>query len=444
MIFYTSGIGEHDRPMKWKEFFRIPPALRHRKFALLWAGLLISIAGTQMQAWSIYWHLRTLSDQPIVVSGVGIARLIPILIFALVGGLVADTFNRRRVLFITQSSMILTALALGYLTFTGTITIWSIYLLSAVQGIAISFDSPSRQSLITNLVPREDLPSAFGLQSIAANTGAIIGPALSGLVIATLGQEWTYWINAISFVAVIAALVMMGKVEREATDAAGQPIDRSQMPKKKIDFSGIPVGIRFILKQPIIFSSMILDFFATFFSSANTLLPFVARDILNVGAIGYGWLSAAQSVGSVAVAFYLAQKTKLRNQGKLLISGVTAFGLATIVFGLSRNYALTFASLILVGAGDAISTVLRNTIRQLQTPDHLRGRMISISQIFFAGGPRLGEIEAGAVAQALGIPFAIISGGIGCIASVVFVVLKWPGLRKYNGDEHLANHQNSS
>ncbi len=418
--------------MNLHEFFRIPPALRHRKFFLLWAGLLVSTAGSQMQAWSIYWHLRTLSDQPLVVSGVGLARFIPIIIFALIGGLVADTFNRRNVMFLTQTTMLLTAMALGLLTYFKVIGIWSIYIITAINGIVISFDSPARQSLISNLVPREDLQSAFGLQSIAANTGAIIGPALSGLVIATLGQQWTYWINAISFLAVLVALVMMGKVEK----AAREPEIR-QLPSafKKLDFSGIPIGIRFILRQPIILSSMIMDFFASFFSSAETLLPFVATDILGVGVIGYGWLSAAQSIGSVTVALILTQTTHLRKQGKLLLWGVTAFGLATIVFGLSRSFALTFAALVLVGAGDAVSTVLRNTIRQLQTPDELRGRMISINQIFFAGGPRLGEMEAGLVAQAFGTPFAIVSGGIGCLIAVGFVALKWPILRNYNGDE---------
>lgn len=388
-----------------------------------------------MQVWSIYWHLRLLSDQPIAVSGVGIARLIPILLFALIGGLVADTFNRRRVMFVTQSFMLLCAFCLGFFTKLGNISIWTIYLVTAVSGIAIAFDSPSRQSLITNLVPREDLPSAFGLQSIASNTGAIIGPALSGLVIATLGLQWSYWINAFSFIAVILALILMGKVEKEET-VLDENLAALQADKhKKLDFAGIPAGIRFILKQPIILSSMILDFLATFFSSANTLLPFVAKDILKVDVIGYGWLSSAQSIGSVTVAFILAQKTRVRRQGKLLLWGVTIFGLATIVFGLSKTFALTFAALILIGAGDAVSTVLRNTIRQLQTPDAMRGRMISINQIFFAGGPRLGEVEAGLVAQAFGTPISIITGGIGCLISVVVVAFKFPQLRKYNGDE---------
>lgn len=421
--------------MKFQEFFRIPPALRHRKFALLWAGLLISTAGSQMQAWSIYWHLRLLSDQPIVISGVGLARFIPILLFALIGGLVADTFNRRRVLFVTQSTMLFTAVMLGTLTHFDKMSIWSIYALVALLGIAISFDSPSRQSLITNIVPREDLASAFSLQSIASNTGAIVGPAVSGLVIAVLGIKWVYWINAVTFLAVIAALIMMGNVEREVEAATVEARVPVAPPRKRLDFSGILVGARFILTQPIILSSMILDFFATFFSSANSLLPFVAQDILHVGAIGYGWLSAAQSVGSVGVGVFLAQKARIKHQGRLMLHGVALFGVATIIFGLSRNFALTFAALVLIGAGDAFSTILRNTIRQLKTPDALRGRMISINQIFFAGGPRLGEVESGIVAQLFSAPVAIITGGIGCLVSIVAIAARWPQLARYSGDE---------
>ena len=384
-----------------------------------------------MQVWAIYWHLRDLSTDPIVVSGIGIAKFLPILMFALVGGLAADTFNRRSIVFITQIMMTLVAAALGLLTAFGHIQLWHIYVMVAVQGIAISFDGPARQSMIPSLVARDDLRSAFGLQSIAADVGAVVGPALSGLVIATLGLQWTYWINAVTFLAVILALILMGPVE---TVHSIDP--RKQLPiYKRMDFSGIPVGIRFILSHPVILSSMILDFFATFFSSANTLLPFVARDVLHVGAIGYGWLSAAQSIGSVTLAVIMAQAIHIRKQGKLLLWGIAAFGSATIVFGLSHSYLLTMLALIVVGAGDAISTVLRNTIRQLQTPDELRGRMVSINQIFFAGGPQLGEVEAGIVASAFSTPFAIITGGIGCLLAVGIVALRYPTLRNYNGDE---------
>jgi MFS family permease len=180
---------------------------------------------------------------------------------------------------------------------------------------------------------------------------------------------------------------------------------------------------------------MILDFFATFFSSANTLLPFVARQVLHVGAVEYGWLSAGQSLGAVTIALVFSQRHSIRRQGRLLLASVTAFGIATILFGLSRSFLLTLFALVFIGASDSVSTILRNTIRQLQTPDHIRGRMVSINQIFFAGGPQLGEVESGAVAQAFGIPAAIITGGVGCILTVLVVAGIWPQLPRYNGDE---------
>lgn len=386
-----------------------------------------------MQLWSIFWHLRLLSDQPIVVSGIGIARFVPILVFALIGGLVADTFNRKTIVLITQSGMLLVATLLGFLTAGKQITLWMIYVLVVIQGISIAFDGPARQSLVPNLVPREDLPSAFGLQSIASNIGAVIGPALSGFVIATLGLQWSYWINAISFLAVIGAVLLMGPVENDQTRKSSGIVQGRHVPK--LDLAEIPAGIHFILHQPIILSSMILDFFATFFSSANTLLPFVAQDVLHVGSVGYGWLAAAQSIGSVVVAFVMAQKKQILHQGPLLLWAVVGFGAATILFGLSQTYWVTMLVLILIGAADTISTVLRNTIRQLQTPDALRGRMVSINQIFFAGGPQLGEVEAGIVAQAWGTPLAILTGGMGCLLSVAVVAARFPQLRRYNGDE---------
>lgn len=400
---------------------------------MYWAGLLISNTGSQMQVWAIFWHLRVMSDDPIVVSGIGIAKFLPILLFALIGGLVADTFDRRRVVLITQTAMILIATALGLLTYFGHIQLWHMYVLVAIQGIAVSFDGPSRQSMVPAIVPREDLPSAFGLQSIAADVGAVVGPALCGLVIATLGLQWIYWINAVSFIAVIIALINMGPIPSPRS----LNVNKTLNPLKRLNFAEIPAGIRFIMGHPIILSSMLLDFFATFFSSANTLIPFIATDVLHTDAIGYGWLSAAQSIGAVTVALFMAQANGIRKQGKLLLWGVGAFGVATAVFGLSRNYALTMLALIVVGAGDAISTVLRNTIRQLQTPDEMRGRMVSINQIFFAGGPQLGEVEAGIVASTLGTPFAIISGGIGCVIAVLFTAFRFPVLRNYNGDEEV-------
>jgi MFS family permease len=404
----------------------IPPALKHRRFVVFWLSMMVSTAGSQMQLWALFWHLRTLSDQPVVVSGVGVARFAPILLLSLIGGLIADIYSRRKVMFVCQIVMILVSLTFGLLTQFGVIQIWHMYVLTALHAAAMAFDMPARQSLMPNLVPREDLPSAFSLQSMAFNIGSVVGPGLSGVVIASLGQSWTYFIDAISFGAVIISLIMIGNVHQEIN-----PVVRQQ----GINLESIKDGIAFIRSQPIILSSMILDFFATFFSSANTLLPFVARDILKVGAIEYGWLSAAQPFGAVGVGLVFSQWSRIRKQGYLLLWSVVAFGLATILFGISTSFWITLISLALIGGSDAVSTILRNTIRQMQTPDGMRGRMVSINQIFFMGGPQLGEIEAGLVAQAFGTPWAIISGGLGCILAVIWIGRKWPALPRYSGED---------
>ncbi len=404
----------------------IPPALKHRNFALIWSGLLVSMIGTQMQQWALFWHISKLSDDPIAVSVVGGVRFVAVLAFSLIGGLVADRYNRRSILFFTQSTAMLIAVILGLLTLTGEIQLWHIYLLTGIQAAAMAFDLPARQALVPNLVPRDILPSAFSLQSIAFNTGAIVGPALSGLVIGYFGQESVYFINAVSFLAVIFALIALGNIPQQQTE-----IKRGL----KAALSDIRDGVRFIRGQPLILSTMILDFVATFFSSANTLLPYFAQNVLHIGEVAYGWLAAAQSLGAVCVGLIASQYSHIRRQGPLLLGAVVVFGLATIIFGVSRVYALVFLALALMGAADSVSTIIRNTIRQLTTPDALRGRMTSINQIFFMGGPQLGEVEAGAVAQFFGVPFAIITGGVGTILGVWLVASIWPALMRYNGDE---------
>lgn len=405
---------------------RIPPSLKHRRFFYLWSGQLLSIAGTQMQIWALFWHIRILTDQPIALGGVGLARILPIIIFSLVGGVIADSFDRRRIMLFTQLAAALLALALGLLTQFGQISIWLIYALTALQAIAIAFDSPARQALIPNLVPAKDLPNAFSMTSTAWQTGAILGPMLSGIVIVLGGQEAVYYINAISYLAVIVALILIGPVAQTKTARVAG-----------VSLNSIREGIQFIVNKPIILSTMLLDFVATFFASANTLMPIIARDVLHVGVLAYGWLSAAQSVGAVIAALVISQIPELRKQGQLFLGSVVVFGAATIIFGMSTSLVLAWFALAVAGAADSVSTIIRNTIRQLQTPDHIRGRMTSVNQIFFQGGPQLGEVEAGVVAQLFGAPLAIITGGIGCIIGMGLIIRKWPLLLTYNGDEHL-------
>ncbi len=409
-----------------RRIIHVPPSLHHRRFRLLWLGLLISIAGSQMQITALFWQIRTLTDQPIALGAVGLARILPVIAFSLLGGAVADVLNRRRILFLTQTGMAITAFILGWLTLTGKIDLWHIYLLTALQAVAQAFDGPSRQALVPNLVPSKDLPNAFSMTSIANQVGSIAGPALSGIIIALGGLPYIYIINAISFLAVILALVLMGPVAQQKNVTARNGA---------VSFQAIAEGIQFILKQPLILSTMILDFFATFFASANTLMPIIAVDILHVGAVAYGWLSSAQAIGAMIAAVVISQMHQIRRQGAVFLLAVVVFGGATIIFGFSRSFIFAMLALIVVGGADTVSTIIRNTIRQLSTPDYIRGRMTSVNQIFFQGGPQLGEVEAGAVAQLFGAPFAIISGGIGCILATIWIARRWPQIRKYNGDE---------
>jgi MFS family permease len=381
-----------------------------------------------MQFTALLWHIRELSDQPIALGAIGLARVLPIIIFSLIGGAIADVFDRRKIMFVTQAFLIGTAGALAYLTWSIQIQLWHIYALTMCEAIASAFDLPARQALTPNLLPARDLPNAFSMQSIAFTVGAIAGPALGGLFIGYLGLTSVYLTNAFSFLAIVIALVLIGPVpQQQVRREGGVPVS----------LGAIKEGVNFILNRPIILSSMLLDFFATFFSAANALMPIFARDILGVGEIGYGWLLAAQSIGSALAAGILSQINEIRHQGKILLGAVISYGLWTIVFGVSGLYWLSFFSLGLMGASDTVSMVIRNTIRQLNTPDYIRGRMTSINQIFFLGGPQLGELEAGLVAQFFGATFAVVTGGIGTILAVFGIARKWPQLRMYHGNEEL-------
>ncbi|MFN8399152.1 MAG: MFS transporter [Anaerolineales bacterium] len=403
---------------------RIPPSLKHKKFFYLWLGQLISITGTQMQLWALFWHINQIDKNPIALGGIGVARILPVIIFSLIGGALADSVDRRKVMFATQSIAAVLALTLALFTQFGQITIWHIYIITALQAVVVAFDGPSRQALIPNLLPKEDLPNAFSMTFTAFQAGAVIGPALTGFFIAGFGQEAVYYFNAISFVAVLVALFLIGDVPQAIGEKTAG-----------ISMEAIKDGIRFILSKPIIFSTMMVDFVATFFASASTLMPIIAKDVLNVGVVEYGYLSAASAVGAVAVALVISQIKEIRKQGLVFVIAVIIFGIATIIFGITRSFIVAWLAIAITGGADGVSTIVRNTIRQLQTPDHVRGRMTSINQIFFMGGPQLGEIEAGAVAQFFGAPFAVITGGIGCIIGTLLIIWKWSQLREYNGDE---------
>jgi MFS family permease len=380
----------------------------------VWAGQFISVAGSQMQTVAINWHVYLLTKSSLALGAVGLVRVVPIILCSLVGGVVADVFDRKRLIIGTQLVMLTNAGLLAAVTAYGLRSVWPIYLLTALSSAATAFENPARQALLPMLVPPEDFTSAVSLGLISFHFATVVGPALAGLVLSEYGPAPVYAANALSFIAVIMAMLLIrasGRVAASESNAA------------RVSFAALREGLGFVRRTPIIVQTMTLDFVATFFASATALLPIFAAEILHVGARGLGLLAAAPATGSVITGFIMARLGTLRKQGVILLAAIGVYGLATIGFGLSKIFWVSLIMLALVGSADTVSTVLRQTIRQLSTPDYLRGRMTSINMIFFMGGPQLGEMEAGALAALLGAPLSVVTGGVGCLIAVVIAGL---------------------
>ena len=375
-----------------------------------------------MQFVAINWHVYLLTKSPLALGLVGLFRGVPIIVCSLAGGVVADAVDRRKLLVATQLVMLTSAALLAAFTVAGLESVWPIYVLSALASAANAFDVPARQSLMPALVPAEVFPNAVSLGLLVFNVATIAGPAIAGFMLAETGPALIYGLNAVSFLAVIAALIAMrtsGDPEREG--------DRGSA----LSLAALKEGFRFVWNTPIIVQTMTLDFAATFFASATLLLPVFATERLHVDARGYGFLAAAPAVGSVITALVMARLGSFRKQGRLVVVSVAIFGLATAAFGISTVFWFSLLMLAITGAADTVSTVLRQTIRQLVTPNHIRGRMTSINMMFFMGGPQLGELEAGLLAAAIGTPLSVVVGGLGSVASAVVAAMKSKSLMDF-------------
>jgi len=397
-------------------------ALRHRDFRLLWLGQIVSVTGSQMQFVAINWHVYLLTKSAFALGLVGLFRGVPIIICSLAGGVVADAFDRKRAMIVTQSVMLLTAALLSAATLSGLESVWPIYVLSAFSAAAQAFDTPARQALMPTLVPEEDFPNAVSLGIIVFNIAIIVGPAIAGFILAETGPAIIYGFNALSFLAVIGAVIAMR--------TSGKP-DLQRGRREALSFGALQEGLRFVWQTPIIVQTMTLDFAATFFASATLLLPIFAQERLHVGARGYGFLAAAPAIGAVLTALVMARIGSFQKQGRLVVASVAVFGVATAGFGVSTVYWLSLLMLAITGAADTVSTVLRQTIRQLVTPNHLRGRMTSINMMFFMGGPQLGELEAGSLAALIGAPLSVVVGGLGSLICAAIAAVKSKSLMEF-------------
>jgi MFS family permease len=396
----------------------LPPALRARDFRLLLLGQGVSLTGTQMQLVAVSWQLYLLTHSPLSLGLLGLFRVVPVIVLALSGGVVADAVDRRRLMLATQGALAAASLALLLATHLGHVSPTVIYACTFTAGAALAFDGPARQALLPHLVAREDLPNALGLYATVWQLAGIIGPALGGLAIGWWGVAPIYIVDVLSFAAVIAALLAM---------RARAPVE----PSAKISLGAALDGLRFIRRSPLILSAMLLDFFATFFAGALLLMPIFADQLLRVGPRGLGLLYAAQPVGAALAGLVISLTPRMRMRGVTLLSAVAIYGLAIALFGVSRWFVPSLLCMAISGAADAVSMVIRQTIRQLETPDALRGRMTSVNMIFFMGGPQLGEAEAGFVARLFGARISVTLGGILCVVVVTAMALSSATLRRY-------------
>lgn len=400
-------------------------ALKVTHFRNYLLGAFFSEIGNQMQVVAVAWQVYEMTRNPASLGLIGLANFLPIIFFSLVGGLVADKVNRKKLLIISQVAQLTLALILFTMTITHYINPLMIYGILVLVATAQSFSIPARQSVLPHLVPKKYFMNAVSLNVLQFQSATMIGPAIAGFLIAGVGVAAVYFVNALSFLFFVGAVFSISV-----------PLQRYDVDEVEFSFASIMEGIRFVTKTPILCTTMILDFAATFFGTATILMPVFAQDVLHVGPKGLGLLYSGPAIGGVLAGLLVSTlHHKIEHQGKAIIAALFLYGLATIGFGLSKIFALSIFFLILLGFGDMVSTIIRNTIRQMITPDHLRGRMASVMRIFFQGGPQLGDMEAGFLAKAIGGPISVVVGGMGVLVVLSLLTFKGKALRNYHGKD---------
>lgn len=402
-------------------------ALQSRDYRLFFAGQFISSCGNQMQGVAVAWQIYLLTHSPLFLGLLGAFKVAPILIFALGGGVVADAVDRRRLMMFTQSLMAVASLVLLLATWFHFVSVPLIYAVTFMAGIALAFDNPARGAMVPRLVPRKDLANALSLNVMGWQLSAVVGPAIGGLVIAAGGVLAVYAFDVFSFLAYIVALMLIR--------TPGTPENAGV-----VSLQAAVEGLKFLRDNRLILATMVLDFLAMFLGGALLLMPIFADQVLGVGEKGLGVLYAAQPAGAALAAAFMSVGPKFKRQGVVFLWMLGVYGVAIAVFGASTSLPLSLLALAVSGAADTVSTVIRGTLRQLLTPDEMRGRMTSVGMIFFIGGPQLGEVEAGLVAKAFGAPVSVIAGGAMCILLPIAAALLLPEVRRYREADAVAAH----
>lgn len=387
--------------------------LRFRDYRLLLAGRFITSFASEMFSFAIGWELWLRTHSAFALGLVGLVQVVPVILLSLPAGHVADQYNRRRIVIISEIFFALCAVGLAWLSFTrGPLPL--IYLCLLGIGIARAFNDPASSTLLPQTIPPELFSRAATWNSSVWQFASITGPAIAGLLVGFFNQ--VTFIYVFGAVAAIVFCFLIGFIKGRQLALA----------EKSATLDSVKEGLRFMRDTKVILAAITLDMFAVLFGGAVALLPIYATDILKVGAQGMGIMRAAPSIGALLMAFTIAHLPPMKNAGKTLLWAVTGFGIATIVFGLSKNFVLSVLMLATLGGLDNISVVIRSTLLLTQTPDEMRGRVSAVNSIFIGVSNEMGSFESGTVAGLFGPIFAVVSGGIGTILVVLAIIRVFP------------------
>ncbi|MFZ0818620.1 MAG: MFS transporter [Candidatus Acidiferrales bacterium] len=392
-------------------------ALRHRNFQLFFGGQLISLVGTWMQSVAQAWLVYRLTHSSVLLGTVVFASQIPIFVLSPVAGTVADRYNRHRVVITTQTIMMVLAFLLAFLTLSQRLTVWEIMVLASLLGVVNAFDIPARQSFLVEMVGREDLMNAIALNSSMFNGARIIGPAIAGILVASIGEGWCFFANAVSFIAVIAGLLMMKITPRETERSAKM-------------FTHIAEGFQYARRTKPVRAILLLVGLVSLVGMPYTvLMPIFADQILHSGARGLGILMGATGIGALIGALVLASRTGVRGLGRIAAYSGAGFGISLVFFSFSKNFYFSMAVLVPVGFTMMTQMACANTLIQSMVPDRLRGRMMSLYSMMFIGMSPMGALFGGAIANWLGAPWAVAIGGTASLAAAGAFYSRLPSLR---------------
>ena len=390
-----------------------------RDFYIFLASRFASGTALTLLRAAVAWHVYSLSHSAFHLGLIGIVQFVPALLLTLVGGAVADSYDRRRIINIAQTVNLIAGSVLWAETHAGPVALSVLYATALTISCAGAFENPARAALLPQLVEREVFPRAVTIASTNQALAFASGPALAGVMIAAGGVAAAY----ASFLGLLVAAFVGVACLRLSRNQEGT--------RRSVSLAAIREGLAFVWQRPIVLGCMTLDMFAVIFGGASALLPIYAKDILRVGPHGYGLLTSSLETGALLAALSMMLLRPVQAAGRALLIAVAIYGLATIVFGISRWFPLSLAAYMMAGMADQVSVVMRSTAIQLSTPDDLRGRVSSVNLLFISASNQLGAAESGFVAAATDAPFAVISGGIACLFVVAWVAWRLPELRRY-------------